>query len=292
MSTKEKAIILFNHRHIDNPEFRTKLIDFCTEHFDIIKIVQAKNKHHFKALRKVIKAAISWKGNITIITDKETFDLSTNILACSVLGTLSLAEIADVCIYEKQRYTTNQEIKFKFLPGRKNQGLHTAIDHLREILACMSEQENKLNKLSNAKKAVILLHQPYWYSNRELQQTLVDLCVDNDLSVTRIIKSKNEYDANIFYRLIHVINKEHRPVTMIMEENEYRSIDNILTCSIVGALLLFGVVDFATYKNDISGNVQLKFIDKDDVGFFQVAQKNISQLMDFRQKQLQKKTTF
>ena len=68
-----------------------------------------------------------------------------------------------------------------------------------------------------------------------------------------------------------------------MEEKEYRSVDNILPCSIVGALILFGVIDFAVYREDAFGKLQLEFIKADDIDFLQLAKKNILQLVTFIQ---------
>ncbi len=279
MDTKQKAIILLSPYYLENPDHKVKLIDYCRNSFDLIKIIQVKTKPNFKVLNKLIKIAISWKSNITVITDKDNFDLSTNMHICTVLGTLSSAQIANILLYDRS-YTKDKEIRFKFIIGKEHQGLHHAIYHYRAIIARMKEQENKLSKI---RQAVILMHQPCWYGNRELQYKLTDLCSENDLSIIKIIKSKNEYDANVFYRLINIINQEYRPITVIMEEKEYRSVDNILPCSIVGALILFGVIDFAVYREDAFGKLQLEFIKANDIDFLQLAQKHILQLVTFIQ---------
>lgn len=118
-SENRKAIILSLSDNQYGNFNQQKISDCCiSNNLEIIKIIQVKNKPNFKVLKKLIKVAIGWKSNITVITDKDSFDLSTNMHICTVLGTLSSAQIADILLYERS-YSKDQEIKFKFIRGKE-----------------------------------------------------------------------------------------------------------------------------------------------------------------------------
>jgi hypothetical protein len=142
MSTKQKVIILLEPDSINSKGFNEELIEYCRDNFAVIKIVKLKNKYDFKSMRRVARSATSWHGKITIIISKETILSPTNMFTCSVVGVLSVARIADICIYQKL-YTENGKyhgINIKPVPY-KIDPLYMTTKHFTKILDYINERK-------------------------------------------------------------------------------------------------------------------------------------------------------
>lgn len=108
ITLQNKKVILFFDYHHDQMDIEksVNLRDYCDQNnYDIVETIHKNEEEygmHHELLLHVIK---NYEGDdkLTIIIDKDTYNLSKNLISCALIGALQRLELIDihVCDYSK-----------------------------------------------------------------------------------------------------------------------------------------------------------------------------------------------
>lgn len=147
------------------------------------------------------------------------------------------------------------------------------------------------NTKSKNRKAIILLLSDNQYGSFD-QQKISDCCIGNNLEIIRIIKTDHDYDLNIFYELIEIINKQDQPITIVIGEYSYATYSQIMSCCILATLATTKLINICTYwEETTSKKLRLNFV-QDNFAFFMIAENFFAQLLAIVNRKLVKDTPY
>lgn len=182
---------------------------------------------------------------------------------------------------------------FYFLSGSQN-GWFVAVSHCLRPL-CFNLKGGIVMSITNTKsenrKAIILLLSDNQYGNFN-QQKISDCCINNNLEIIRIIKTDHDYDLNIFYELIEIINEYDQPITIVIGEYSYATYSQVMSCCILATLATTKLINICTYwEETASKNLRLNFA-QDNFAFFMIAESFFTQLLAIVSRKLVKDTPY
>jgi hypothetical protein len=93
------------------------------------------------------------------------------------------------------------------------------------------------------KKAIILLYPPYNHNIIELDKSLTTYCQDNNLAIIKTIYAEDTFDCDALRQLIQSVNRQSKPVTVIIDRNCYTSFFHICTWCVLGTLSTAKLID-------------------------------------------------
>jgi hypothetical protein len=147
------------------------------------------------------------------------------------------------------------------------------------------------NTKSENRKAIILSLSDNQYGNFN-QQKISDCCISNNLEIIRIIKTDHDYDLNIFYELIEIINEYDQPITIVIGEYSYATYSQVMSCCILATLATTKLINICTYwEETASKKLRLNFV-QDNFAFFMVAESFFTQLLAIVSRRLVKDTLY
>ena len=89
----------------------------------------------------------------------------------------------------------------------------------------------------NSKKVIILLHTPHEPNIKQLQESLLSYCKNNNFTVIKTIIADNENDCQVLSGLINLINNQNGTISLIVTNNSLNELFHIFTYTVIATLL-------------------------------------------------------
>lgn len=112
----------------------------------------------------------------------------------------------------------------------------------------------------NSKKAIILLHAPHEPNIKQLQESLLSYCKDNNFIIIKIIVANHEYNCQVLSKVIKLINSASDPIHLIISDNNFNEISYIFTYTVIATLLEAKLINslFIYQNKELSGEELLE----------------------------------
>ena len=125
------------------------------------------------------------------------------------------------------------------------------------------------------KKAIILLYPPYINNITELEKSIITQLKKNDFEIIKLIQVTKD-NCRVSKELIKIIKNQNQTtnqiITVIINDESYTSIADIMTCCVLGILEMSGLIEICTYSEPNEYQpLELKVIHQGQIKFLLIA---------------------
>jgi hypothetical protein len=98
-------------------------------------------------------------------------------------------------------------------------------------------------------------------------------CKANSLVILKTIYNHERAGSAAFETLIQIIKEQTAPVTVIIDQDTYISVDNVMSCCVLGTLIKAGLIEIAVYQENYFKSIEpaIVFFEKDNIDFLSAA---------------------
>jgi hypothetical protein len=128
----------------------------------------------------------------------------------------------------------------------------------------------------NKKNAIIMLSHSFTDMNAVKMKSIDNCCKTNNLEVIKTIYNYDTDGSAAFEILIQIIKEQITPITVIIDQDTYISLDNVISCCVLGTLMKTDLIEIAVYQETYQHYLKsieptMIFFNKNHVDFLSAA---------------------